>query len=561
MKRTVVLLAMALVAGSGYAAIDNWNGGTGSWTNTTYWSNGTVPDSADDARVDTGTANIITDIGTVAQLRLNGSGTTPVVNIGTGANATFGKLFVSWDPSRSGTIYQTAGTVDGNNEMIIGRYGTGIYNLSGGTLTHTGATRDTLIGLGGTGGPGTGYFNLSGTGSFTKTSTDREVLVGASAGSMGTIDLSGSSSFTQNSGAGEVVLGRDAASGSQSAASGTLNISDTATFEAKHTVKVGDAGYGKIDMDGGTFTQTTAGYFFAGDDAGSTGVVNIAGTAQFTSAQTFIVGGYGHGEINQSGGTLTSSGNMYVGNKNGATGEYNLSGGTLDKSGGGAIYVGQEIGAVGAMTVSGGTAGFGVSYIGRKGEGTLTQTGGDIDASHIILGDGNTGSGDYTISGGSLDLTTYLRLWGASDSSTFTVSGSDADHIEVNRFLLGNELMTVELDAGGSTLITADDTGTASELNGTFALDTLVDFSGVANGTTYDIMWAYAGFAYTNNLTFSDLSSTAEFEWSILDNVAVDGTAGTGQILQVTVIPEPATLGMLAFIGGGMLWIRRKFMI
>jgi len=32
-------------------------------------------------------------------------------------------------------------------------------------------------------------------------------------------------------------------------------------------------------------------------------------------------------------------------------------------------------------------------------------------------------------------------------------------------------------------------------------------------------------------------------------------------MLQVTVIPEPATLGMVAFLGGGMLWIRRKFMI
>ncbi|MCK5676582.1 MAG: PEP-CTERM sorting domain-containing protein, partial [Verrucomicrobia bacterium] len=442
-----------------------------------------------------------------------------------------------------------------------GRYGTGTYNLSGGTLTHTGATRDTLIGLGGTGGPGTGYFNLSGIGSFTKTSTDREVLVGASAGSMGTIDLSGSSSFTQNSGAGEVVLGRDAASGSQSAASGTLNISDTATFEAKHTVKVGDAGYGKIDMDGGTFTQTTAGYFFAGDDAGSTGIVNIAGTAQFTSTKTFIVGGYGHGEINQSDGTLTSSGNMYVGNKNGATGEYNLSGGTLDKSGGGAIYVGQEIGSVGTMDVSGGAANVGVIFVGRHGQGTLDQTGGDIDASHLILGEGD-GSGDYTISGGSLDLSSgYLRLYGADDSSTFTVSGSDADHIEVNRFLLGNELMTVELDASGSTLITADDTGTASELNGTFALDTLVDFSGVANDTVYDIMWASAGFINEGSLTFSDLSTTAEFEWSILDNVGADGLAGTGQMLQVTVIPEPSTLGMLAFVGGAMLWIRRKFMI
>ncbi|MCK5676583.1 MAG: hypothetical protein KAH99_06165, partial [Verrucomicrobia bacterium] len=66
MKNLAVLLAMAWVAGSGYAAPANWAGGTGDWATAGNWSNGTVPDSADDALVDTGTANITTDIGTVA---------------------------------------------------------------------------------------------------------------------------------------------------------------------------------------------------------------------------------------------------------------------------------------------------------------------------------------------------------------------------------------------------------------------------------------------------------------------------------------------------------------
>jgi hypothetical protein len=31
--------------------------------------------------------------------------------------------------------------------------------------------------------------------------------------------------------------------------------------------------------------------------------------------------------------------------------------------------------------------------------------------------------------------------------------------------------------------------------------------------------------------------------------------------VSITAIPEPATLGMVAMLGGGILWIRKRFMI
>ncbi len=43
--------------------------------------------------------------------------------------------------------------------------------------------------------------------------------------------------------------------------------------------------------------------------------------------------------------------------------------------------------------------------------------------------------------------------------------------------------------------------------------------------------------------------------------VMIVGTAAYGTEVTVAMIPEPATLGMVALLGGSILWIRKKFMI
>jgi len=44
------------------------------------------------------------------------------------------------------------------------------------------------------------------------------------------------------------------------------------------------------------------------------------------------------------------------------------------------------------------------------------------------------------------------------------------------------------------------------------------------------------------------------------DSISYSYNGGTGQT-EFTVIPEPATLGMFALMGGGMLWIRKRRMV
>ena len=242
----------------------------------------------------------------------------------------------------------------------------------------------------------------------------------------------------------------------------------------------------------------------------------------------------------------------------------NLTSGTFQKSSGGHLYLGDAGGSTGLINMDGGTLDMSGSiiHVGDDGYGKIDQTAGDIKAGWLIAGYVSGGEGgDYTISGGSVDVASYIYLH--YGDSSMTVDGSGADYIRANRFLVGGHTMNINLDASGSTLIEVDGLAGSSYysayVNGTWNIDTLAGFSGTV-GDTYDIMWTAVDFINTNTLNLVNVGST-EFDWSIIDNVASDGTAGTGKMLRVTVIPEPATLGMFAFIGGAMIWIRRKFMI
>ena len=509
MKKLVVLLAVVSMAGSGFAATNYWDGSTGSWTNTAKWSLGTVPgDTADYAFINGGTAQITAGAvpsGAITQTQLGGASG---ANIEISADVEFKDIYMA-EAGQTATISQTGGNVlfTGSGTTHIGRYGTGSYNLSGGTLTHnstSGNDTHTFIGVYST---GVGAMNLSGTGSFVKNgSVAQNIYVGFQGN--GTVDLSDSSSFSQSGTVGNVYVGNSAGS------TGTINVRDTASVSLGKTY-IGSSGYGEVNQSGGTFSIDNY-YSYVGVNNGSTGVVNLtSGTFEKSS----------------------HNGHFYVGNNAGAVGVLNVSGGTLD------------------MTCA-------IIELGQNGHGELNQTGGDVDANYIIMGNAAAGDGSYTISAGSVDVDRYIYLH--YGDSSMTVDGSGADHIKADRFLVGGNTMNINLDAAGSTLIEVDGAAGSAYFNayanGTWNIDTLAGFDGVV-GDTYDILWSATDILNTNTLNLVNVGAT-EFDWSIIDNVDRDGNAGgTGKMLQVTVIPEPATLGMIAFIGGAMVWIRRKFMI
>ena len=239
---------------------------------------------------------------------------------------------------------------------------------------------------------------------------------------------------------------------------------------------------------------------------------------------------------------------------------------------GATVYIGRYYydgdGGSGTVNMDGGTLTHSGSantmWIGYDKEGVFNQTGGALEVARLRLADDARSTGFYSISGGSLKVNNFIT-GGTSGDGTFEVYGSGASSIEAANISFYDDTLRVVLDENGSTLMVADKAFNTSyngqiDIRGVFELDTTGAFNGTI-GSVYDIGWASDTILTNDTLSVFTVLSGTEFEMSILDGVDRFGNAGTGQMLQVTVIPEPATLGMLAFVGGAVLWIRRKFMI
>lgn len=544
MGKLIMVFATIWVATTGMAADTAWTGSTGNdWLATGNWSNG-VPGTADTAYINTGMSAITAPAGTINVLDLGSNLGNSTLNIssdftvnddvfmGTGSTA-----------SDTATINQTAGTVvlGSAGTARFGNTGTGanVYNLSGGSLS-TASSWDRF------GAASSFTFNQTG-GTFTDTGSG---LILADTGGSATVNIGSGAIFNANAstatrighqgtatmtieGTGEFhSTSTDVGIGYYGAGNGTVNLKDSALFDVQNILYVGRSGVGTIEQTGGTLTSGSTlmvGRYTSGD-----GTINLSAGA-INAGADLIVGHDGTGVIEQSGGDLTVTTVVRLGNLDTGDGTVNLSGGSFTVNGS-ALYVGYGAGG---------------------GAGVFNQMGGAVDVTQLRLAEGTDTTGLYSISGGSLLIDTYIK-GGSSGAGTFEVSGSGATRIEMASATFYKDTFRVKLDADGATLVEAIG-GATSGINlqlGFFEVDTLVDFDGVV-GETYDIMWTAGGFN-TTDMTFTDLSGDAEFDWGIVSgqNDGVDG-----EYLQLTVIPEPATLGLVASLGAAMFLIRRKFMI
>jgi fibronectin-binding autotransporter adhesin len=275
---------------------------------------------------------------------------------------------------------------------------------------------------------------------------------------------------------GLLTLGVNGASGGNVGAGG-YNLSGTG-FLSAGTIVLGDAGFGSMNMSGGTasFGNVILGnsgfgagqlvhsagsisvtnLFRIGLGPASTGTYNLSGTGALAPAGGLIAGDQGSGAVNQSGGLIFNPNNFNItlGNGTGSSGVYTLSGGninnvlnlsvgvngagTFNQSAGSSLAANLRMGSGSASTGIWNLSGTGQlsvvtsTVIGGSGAGSFTQTGGTFTSSgNLALGEQVVGKGTYTLNGASAELHAQSVTVGSSGAGTFiqsagthTVSGS-----------------------------------------------------------------------------------------------------------------------------------------
>src|SRR4051812_43145119 len=216
--RGVILAAAVAASGSAFAADVQWNVQDGNWNVPTNWSTGTVPGSADNARVNftgtgTPTAHVTTDVGTVSLVSV----------------ANNNKLAVE-----SGGILTANGGNNGALGIRIGDGSVGTADVTGTGILKTSVSDsggDLHVGVGG----GTGTLSLSGNGLV----APRDVRIGDGAGGNGTFNQTGGTTTVGGPGGGWLFVGASGGTGTYNLSGGTLNTTGT---DARRMRIGGDAG-------------------------------------------------------------------------------------------------------------------------------------------------------------------------------------------------------------------------------------------------------------------------------------------------------------------------------
>jgi hypothetical protein len=259
----------------------------------------------------------------------------------------------------------------------------------------------------------------------------------------------------------------------------------------------------EMNISGGVNNTPTA--LLVGDGFALSGVVNISGTAEVNIGEEFMVGGFVggapasapevYGEVNQSGGTVNAGVILLGRDRNDDTisrGVYNLSGGVLNSA---AAVVG--IFGPGEFNQTGGvfTAPEGV-YLGdgdEAGPGIYRMQGGVLDLQGSVILPG--------VGGGSLEFTGGRITGVAQIGLSFTQSGGTLSTGEAAGIteIIGDYEVTgdgvLEVKLGGSTVISEYDffyVEGAATLGGTLSVLLTNDFTPQI-GDLFEIMESASG--------------------------------------------------------------------
>jgi hypothetical protein len=305
-----------------------------------------------------------------------------------------------------GTFTQIGGSHTVTNGLNLGEQttGNGTYNLYGGNLQVDGTE---ILGF-----LGTGLFDQWGgqhkvAGAFdlglAYNSSGTYHLKGGSlqVGGNEIIGLSGTGSFVQTGGQHTIVSAPGFFSlllGANGGSSGTYNLK-SGTLAVGTDEIVGKFGTGVFDQSGGK-NMVAGNLTLGGGDTihgRGSGTYNLK-FGSLAVGTDEIVGEFGTGVFDQSGGKHTVAGNLNLGLNGGSSGTYNLKFGTLAV--GGDLTIGLQ--GTGTLNQWGGSLQVdGDEYLGIAGPGIVNQSGGQHTVGKSLLV-GQGGTGTYNLTGGKL---------------------------------------------------------------------------------------------------------------------------------------------------------------
>lgn len=486
----------------------------------------------------------------------NAAGSAYVMNGGT-LNVNGGKL-LAVGKGAAGEFVHNGGTVNATGDLSLAESGTGTYRLNGGTLNVT----DNMVY-----GTGTGSFELNG----------------------GTLNLAGN--VTNGGGRGDFLFDSGTFNftgtsidvdgfrmGTAGSANPTFALGTGQSLRASDDLIVGQYAAATLTLDGATVT--TGDYFWVGQNAGGNGTVlqtggsvtvgNRLAISDHASAQgSYTIGGDG---------TLTINGDYLIVGRQGPGSFVQNDNSVVTFNGSARILLADITGSSGSSyTLNGGTLnvnnGRQIS-VGKSGTALFTQTGGVVNAHNSTLRLNEGGSqGTYQLQGGVLHIGT---IQGSDAAFEFTGGTLHADNVQ---FALTNEGGI--LGPGHSAGTTLIDGAYTQESTGILA----IELGGLVRGTEYDWLDVNGeatlagslevslieGFVPTRYDRFDVVTATSialdpafsfEAPEGLADNNVfvmgiVDG-GPRGQILRLTVIPEPASCLLFVLGALGLLFPARR---
>jgi hypothetical protein len=497
-----------------------------------------------------------TGLGTITQT--GGSNTVPYLTLGYNASGDGFGTNVG-----SGTVSLSAGTLNVTTNEVVGWYGNGVFNQTGGS--HTAGNLFLGFNPNGVNAPATGVFSISN---------------GASLAVAGTFQVGVYGFGTFNQTGGNVTASTDFTVGDRAGSAGTVNLSG-GLFTTANNDYVGNFGAGTFNQFGGAHTVGNILYLgFATSGGGtqqSSGAYTLSGGTLSAGAEYLAV--QGNGTFNQSGGTNTTiylnvghdrNPNTNVANigiynlSNGATlsmnggsigaagvGVFNMTGGAFNVGGGYAgpgLYLGYYSTGSGTMNLSGGVINLAAgvsSVVGYNGTGVFNQSGGTHSlGSYLFIGYAPLGSGTYNLSGG--NLISNGEVVGYHGAGVFSQSGG-VNSPGTNALYVGWPGGNGAYNLGGGTL-----NGTVNILGGTFTQS-----DGVCNATIVNTgAFNYAGGTF-NGLFEQEPGGSfsmfgGAFAFTAGGGITVIGTFPVGQFQTIAAMgPGFDIEGGVLQLGGG----------